>query len=515
MVPQLPMFGRGRTLQAAITLTCAMAFILFGYDQGVFGGIVNNEDWISTFHSPNSGLEGIIVSVYNLGAFSGCILTVFTGEKMGRRMSMWFAMVWIIVGAILQSTAYSVPHLIIARYVTGIGTVPVYQSELCDANKRGKLISSEVFFIGLGIVIAYFFDYGMLHLDGGVAWRVPIACQIVFALAVIFFVLGIPESPRWLYYHDRYDEARKVLCDVWNAELGDPGITTQERDILQVIDLEKDHREYTWTRIFKKDEVQTRRRVLLAWGMQFMNQVCGINLIVYFMPSALQDNVGLSHNMSQLLAGVINCMFLVGAAIPSFLLDRMGRRGPMIYGSAGLGICMLFVAILLSFQSPDHSHSLTHATASASIAFFFAYMIIYSATAAVVPWAYVPEILPLHARAKGTAIGISSNWLWNFAVVMITPTIIDRLKWKAYLIFMCTNFAFIPLVYFFYPETTNLTLEEVDYLFIEGGCSASVASVSKHVANPLSGRENLQLVEEEHEKDISVGHLETQISNEV
>ena len=77
----------------------------------------------------------------------------------------------------------------------------------------------------------------------------------------------------------------------------------------------------------------------------------------------------------------------------------------------------------------------------------------------------MPEILPLHARAKGTAIGISSNWLWNFVIVMITPTIIDKLQWKAYLIFMCTNLAFIPLVYFCYPETANLTLEEIDFLF--------------------------------------------------
>ncbi|KAH0394721.1 hypothetical protein KCU89_g11067, partial [Aureobasidium melanogenum] len=82
---------------------------------------------------------------------------------------------------------------------------------------------------------------------------------------------------------------------------------------------------------------------------------------------------------------------------------------------------------------------------------------------------YVPEILPLHARAKGTAIGISSNWLWNFVVVMITPTLLNNLQWKAYFIFMCTNLAFIPLVYFCYPETSNLTLEEVDYLFVKEG----------------------------------------------
>lgn len=75
-----------------------------------------------TFGYPSSGLEGIIVSIYNLGAFSGCILTFIFGERFGRRLSMWVAMGWIIVGAILQSTSYSVPQIMIARYVTGIGT---------------------------------------------------------------------------------------------------------------------------------------------------------------------------------------------------------------------------------------------------------------------------------------------------------------------------------------------------------------------------------------------------------
>lgn len=89
-------FGRGRKLQWAITLACSMAFILFGYDQGVFGGIVTNANWMDTFDHPDSGLEGIIVSIYNLGAFSGCVIGFFTGERLGRRLSMWFAMIWIV-----------------------------------------------------------------------------------------------------------------------------------------------------------------------------------------------------------------------------------------------------------------------------------------------------------------------------------------------------------------------------------------------------------------------------------
>jgi len=74
------------------------------------------------------------------------------------------------------------------------------------------------------------------------------------------------------------------------------------------------------------------------------------------------------------------------------------------------------------------------------------YMLSFGMTMNCVPWVYVPEILPLHVRAKGTAVGISANWIWNFFVVMVTPTLLNSLAWKGYLIFMCLNYSFIPLV---------------------------------------------------------------------
>lgn len=85
----------------------------------------------------------------------------------------------------------------------------------------------------------------------------------------------------------------------------------------------------------------------------------------------------------------------------------------------------------------------------------------------VVPWVYGPEVLPLEARARGTAISVASHWMWNFFVVMITPVLINRLGWKTYLIFMCTNLAFVPTVYFFYPETSNISLEGIDQIFLD------------------------------------------------
>ncbi|KAF2009723.1 putative Myo-inositol transporter 1 [Aaosphaeria arxii CBS 175.79] len=483
-LPQFNVYGRGRPLRWAITIACQLAFVLFGYDQGVFSGIVGNEDFLNTFNHPSPGLEGIIVSIYNLGCFTGCVINFMICELTGRRLAMLTAMIWIIVGAVLQTSAYSVPHIMVARFITGIGTgietstVPMYQSELCEASRRGRLVSSEPLFVGVGIVIAYWFDYGMSFAGGQIAWRLPIACQILFAFLVIAMVPGLPESPRYLYKHGQNEAALKILCDVYDGTPDTPKIAKENKDVLEALKVEQEHGEYRWSQLLKRDEVQTGRRVLLAYFMQFMNQMGGINLVVYYITSVLQINVGLSRNLSLLLGGVINMMFFIGSLYPTFFLDRIGRRKPMMWGSFGLGISMMMIAILLSFQGK--SEALAKATSSASVAFFFTYMLIFGATANCIPWVYVPEILPLHVRAKGTAVGISANWIWNFCVVMITPSLINNLQWKGYLIFMILNFLFVPFVYFCFPETSNLTLEEIDYLFYGKHAVKHSVQVSKH-----------------------------------
>lgn len=82
---------------------------------------------------------------------------------------------------------------------------------------------------------------------------------------------------------------------------------------------------------------------------------------------------------------------------------------------------------------------------------------------------------------------------------MVTPTLLTNLAWKGYLIFMCLNFAFIPLVYFCYPETANLTLEEIDWLFLEKDAVKKSRDVAKHGwgdENPWQRRANRMGVSE-------------------
>lgn len=134
--------GRGVRLQVGISITCLLSFVLFGYDQGVFSGILQDEDWKRQFSYPDAVRTGIIVSSYVLGCIGGCagekflnsgqsdhLVKSLTGpvnftvaESTGRRKLIFFSMILIITGAIIQASSFQQAQLFVGRVVTGLGT---------------------------------------------------------------------------------------------------------------------------------------------------------------------------------------------------------------------------------------------------------------------------------------------------------------------------------------------------------------------------------------------------------
>lgn len=155
---------------------------------------------------------------------------------------------------------------------------------MCDRRSRGALVAAEVMFVGVGIVMAYWFNYGMSFVGGAVAWRLPIAVQMIFAIIVVVIVAGLPESPRWLYAKDREAEALAVLCVVYDKGASDPYIVAERNAIRDAIELEAQSEKTSFISLFKPDQIRTGRRVVLAWVIQFMNQAGGINLLIYYAP---------------------------------------------------------------------------------------------------------------------------------------------------------------------------------------------------------------------------------------
>ena len=134
---------RGNALFACVTTLTALGFFQIGFDNGLMGGLINGTAFNSTFDTPGPTIVGLIVAILEVGAFFGSLFTAFFGEGLGRRWSIVIGVSIMIIGALLQSTAYTRAHLLVARIVAGFGlgainsTVPVFQAEFAPRATRG------------------------------------------------------------------------------------------------------------------------------------------------------------------------------------------------------------------------------------------------------------------------------------------------------------------------------------------------------------------------------------------
>lgn len=161
-----------------------------------------------------------------------------------------------------------------------------YQPKLCEGKRRGRLVSAEVMFVGIGIAFPYWGDFAFSFVGGPFAWRWPIAFHTVFAVWVIAIVFGIPESPRWLLNHANETEALTVLSVIYDKPVDRPDILREVIAIEMALSVEAEAEgSRSWASTFRKDEVSTRYRVFLAWFVQLMNKAGGINLVAYYILS--------------------------------------------------------------------------------------------------------------------------------------------------------------------------------------------------------------------------------------
>ncbi|GAA6037160.1 hypothetical protein JCM8097_008765 [Rhodosporidiobolus ruineniae] len=454
-------------LMATITACCGSGMLLFGYDQGVLGGVLTGRPFETRFPSlvTNSTLQGFTVAVYELGCAAGAIFAFFYGDRLGRRLAIQLGMVVLSIGAILQFMSYGLPQLIVGRIVTGLGnglntaTIPVYQNETSKAHHRGRAVVIENIF---GVMLAYWVDYGLRNNQTDAQWRLPLALQVVFAIITLSMIIFTPESPRWLAAQGKLTAARDVL---WRLD-GSPdeksraaSVDVQMNEILAAIEAERKVASGFKT-CFTMGEQRFFHRVFLGMGSQFMQQICGINLITYYAPVIFERSVGMSHDTSLLLSGLNGVAYFISALVPIPLIERVGRRKLLLFSVIGQTITMAILAATTK-QVGNKGAGICAAVMLFVFNFFFASGLL------SIPWLYPAEVNPLAVRAQGAALATTTNWLMTFVVVMVTPVATSTITWKYYLVWMCTNASFIFVVYFFYVETTGQTLEDLDLLFTQ------------------------------------------------
>jgi sugar porter (SP) family MFS transporter len=306
-----------------------------------------------------------------------------------------------------------------------------------------------------GVMVSYWVDFGFSYTEpSSVAWRFPVAFQLVFAFIVLGMILVMPESPRWLVCQDRIEEAAAVISALYDLSEDDPLVADQLQAIRAIREVGT---KAGILEMFTQGALKNRTRTLLGVWLQILTQLSGINIITYYAATIYQNEIGLTPFVSRLLAAGNGTQYFVASLFSVPIIKYCNRRPVLIMVASGLSMSMTVLAILNSIGG--------RGPGIGAAAFLFVFNSFFAFGYAGLSWLYPAEVTPLSVRTEANALSTAANWLGNFTVVMITPVAFNNIGWRTYIIFAVFNFAAIPVVYFFYPETRGRSLEEVDLIF--------------------------------------------------
>ncbi|KAF8674901.1 Permeases of the major facilitator superfamily [Rhizoctonia solani] len=469
-----------------IAVFASLGGLLYGYNQGVFSSVLDMYSFNARMASVtnDSGTKGWLVAILELGAWFGVLCTGQLADKLGRKRTILLAVVVFIIGVIIQTAAFQ-PVSIFAV---------------------SSLVAMQQMSIVTGIMISFWIDYGTNYIGGPgenqseAAWRIPLALQLVPALILGIGVIFMPYSPRWLVAQGRDEEAIKVLCMTRELPADSDIIQIEYLEIKAEVLFEAELEQARYPQyqdgsrssrfklgLSKYTSLITNRTYLIRVAVgsltMFFQQWTGINAVLYYAPSIFRS-LGLSGNTISLLAtGVVGItMFLT--TIPTVIyIDQVGRKPVLVSGAIIMGVCHLIIAILSArFNESWPSHTAAGWVACVLV-WIFAAAFGYSWGPAA--WVLVAEIYPISVRGPGMSIAASSNWMNNFIVGQVTPSMMEHITYGTFIFFGLFSLAGGAFVHFLVPETKGLTLEEMDLAF---GDHSGTAAADRERMTEISNR---------------------------
>jgi MFS transporter, SP family, sugar:H+ symporter len=451
-----------------IALCCVAAIggFLFGFDSGVINGAV---DALAKAFGTDAAGTGFAVASVLLGCAVGAFGAGRLADSLGRRPTMLLNAILFLATAVATGTANSAAFFIAARVTAGVAIggasvlAPMYIAEVAPPHMRGRLASLQQMAIVVGLFSAFLSNAILAKVAGGASatfwfgaptWRWMFWMEAVPAVAFLLGTLMIPESPRYLIFVARHEEARKVFRRIG----GDA-----DRLVRQVEQsLEAERR----PRLSDLIIPGTRRIAPVLWvgmGLAAFQQFVGINIIFYF-GEILWKAAGATEQWAlriNVLTGFVNIL----ATIPAIMLiDRIGRKPLLLIGSVGMTLTLGAMAVVFATAGvgPDGKPELSHISALAGLVAANLYIVAFAVSWGPVMWVLLGEMFPNEIRGAAVAISGATNWAANFTV---TVTFLPLLKvvglTGAYVFYSIAAAISLPFVWLTVCETKGKTLEQM------------------------------------------------------
>jgi len=424
------------------SVVVALAGFLFGFDTAVISGA---DQPIQKLWQLSDVAHGFfIMSMALWGTVIGAMFGGIPCDRLGRKTTLIIIGLLYIVSAMGSALAWDPVSFSVFRFIGGIGVgassvaAPTYISEIAPAHRRGRLVILYQFNIVFGILVAYISNY-LLQDSGGDGWRWMLGVVTIPSLLYTMLVFSIPESPRWLVLKKKDEStAKKVI------EQLQPG--TDARGVIESI---RQSRGVTKSNVFSG---KYSKPIMLAFLIAAFNQLSGINFVIYYAPRIFQET-GLGAKgalLSSAGIGVINLLFTL---IGMYLIDRVGRKKLMLYGSIGYITSLALVArafFIGDFQNMNVAY------------YLFLFIASHAIGQGAVIWVYISEIFPNQVRAAGQSLGTSTHWIFAALITLVMPYVLNRISGGPIFAFFCGMMVLqLLFVIFMMPETKGISLEEL------------------------------------------------------
>jgi len=437
------------------TVIAALGGLLFGFDTAVISGTTGA---LQSFFNLSEAMLGFTVVTALIGTIAGSMAVNRPSDIWGRKRTLIVLALLYTISAVGSGLAWDLYSFWVFRFIGGLAVggasvvSPMYIAEISPAEKRGRLVGWQQFNVCFGICLAYISNFfvarcGLFNdsVQGLMAeWRWMFMMESIPALAFFFLLFGIPYSPRWLVEKKRHTDARSVL-----DSLGMPDVEKVFNEIVESL-----HQRYEvvharfWTKKYTLP-------IMAAIALAVFNQLSGINALLYYAPKVFTMG-GSQGDMALLQSIPIGIMLVIGTGIGLILIDKLGRKKLLVFGSLGMAVFLVLVG--MRFLGMGEGEQVSNSI----MWLFIGYLFFFGPSTGAVIWVYISEIFPNRVRAKGQSLGSFTHWFMaavvsqSFPVAVATKSIGPGISFLFFALCMVVQAVFVWRVL---PETKGVSLE--------------------------------------------------------
>ncbi|KAM0713454.1 hypothetical protein Q7P37_010416 [Cladosporium fusiforme] len=477
----------GRLLYLLITVAWAGCF--YGFDSGNIGGILTLPSFENAFGLTDLTQEemddrkGTIAAMLAAGGSLGAILAAPTSDYLGRKWSVFAWGIVFMVGAVMQMIAdYDV--LLAGRFIGGMGVgassmlSPQFLAENSPKSVRGSMTASYNLMIVLSLMLAFWVNYGVsLWTRPGVEtdnmqWRTSMGIQLIPGGLMCIMIPLVPETPRFLINHGKSEQGLKNLTKLRKLPADHPYVQTEYQEVQAQFRQEQEaHSGHSYWVILQ--DVFTNKsnfqRFFLAVMLFLFHKFTGTDSLNYYAPRIF-ELIGVKGGSSSLLTtGVYGVVKVVTTIFyVAFLVDRVGRRLPLLIGATMQATAMLYLALYIRFSDPgarDGEVGGTPAGGIVGIIFIYIYAFGWSFGHSVAPYVVAAEIFPSRIRSFCMSFCFFVNWIVDYGITRATPNMITEMGYGTFLLYAMLTYLGVIFIYFCLPEMKGRSIESMDDLF--------------------------------------------------